>query len=482
MIFKDKVTEILFVDDDEDDFLILKDFLNDIEGFQFTIEWIPSFREAEISLLKHKYDLIFFDYLIGVQTGVDLLKRVTHLGITTPIIFLTGKYDHKIDLEAMEAGASDYLIKSAIDSEKLERSIRYTLNRQKSIEELKISEARYRNIFERSRDMIYVTDYYGNFVTVNESASRIFGYSHAELITMNAKDLYVKSENLDSYLAILNNYGVVSNYEVELRDKEGNIKQCIISGSIQKMDGYDKVHYQGVVHDITRRKKAERDLIIAEKLAITGLIVRTLAHEVRNPLTNINLSVEQIEYETDNPELKIYFEIIKRNSIRINDLISELLQSSKPTEINKSTTSLNSLVKETLDLAMDRIILKNIQVECVFEEQICNIPLDKNVMKIALLNIIVNAIEAMSEEGGILKITTSSEAEKCFVKIIDNGSGISEENLGHLFEPYFTGKQDGVGLGLATTHNIIHSHNGTIEVKSELGKGTNFIISLNKEG
>ena len=382
----------------------------------------------------------------------------------------------------MEAGASDYLIKSAIDSEKLERSIRYTLNRQESIEELKISEARYRNIFERSRDMIYVTDYYGNFVTVNESASRIFGYSHEELITMNARDLYVKAENLNSYLDILNNYGVVSNYEVELRDKEGNIKQCIISGSIQKMDGYDKVHYQGVVHDITRRKKAERDLIIAEKLAITGLIVRTLAHEVRNPLTNINLSVEQIEYETDNPELKIYFEIIKRNSIRINDLISELLQSSKPTEINKSTTSLNSLVKETLDLAMDRIILKNIQVESIFEDGISNIPLDKSIMKIAFLNIIVNAIEAMAEEGGILKITTSSEAEKCFVNIIDNGSGISEENLSHLFEPYFTGKKDGVGLGLATTHNIIHSHNGTIEVKSELGKGTNFIISLNKEG
>ena len=386
-----------------------------------------------------------------------------------------------MDLEAMEAGASDYLLKSAIDPEKLERSIRYTLNRNNTLQALKASESRYRNIFDRSRDMIYVTDSKGNILTVNASATRIFGYSIEEFREMNAKDLFLNLDDHKSFVDSIIKFGITSNYELALKDKNNNTVFCIVSGSTQRDEVGNKINYQGIIHNITRRKKAEKEVIIAEKLAVTGKVVRTLAHEIRNPLTNINLSVDQLEYDNENEELSIYFNIIKRNSKRINDIISELLQSSNPAEVNMKPTSIKVLLDETLALAIDRIILKNITVERNYEDDISIVKLDAAIMKVALLNIIVNAIEAMPDAGGVLKIHTFIEENKCYIKIIDNGSGIGKENIGHLFEPYFTGKANGIGLGLATTHNIIGSHNGSIEVESDQDSGTQFIIGLNLE-
>lgn len=479
MINLDKKIRILVVDDDEDDFILLKDYLQDIRNFQFSIEWVSGFNNAEEVVKTNEFDLYFFDYLLGANTGLELLKKVISYGITSPIIFLTGKGDRSTDMEAMKLGAADYLVKAEIDPEKLERSIRYALDRHKTLKALKESETRYRSIFERSRDMIYITDDTGRFITVNESATRIFGYTHEEFSEIKAIDLYNDPKDREAYLDAIRRSGVVSNFEVALRDKDGNIRHCIISGSMQRMGDENRIYYHGIIHDITRRKKAEKDLIIAEKLAATGRIVRTLAHEVRNPLTNINLSVEQLEEEVANDDLRMYMDIIKRNSKRINDLISELLHSSKPTEINAVKYPLNKLIDQTIELAIDRITLKNLKIIRDYDETTCDVQVDASVMKIAILNIIINAIEAMPENTGVLCISTRAREDKCVIIINDNGCGISKDDLGKLFEPYFTGKADGIGLGLATTHNIIQSHRGNIEVESEPGKGTTFTITLN---
>ena len=129
-------------------------------------------------------------------------------------------------------------------------------------------------------------------------------------------------------------------------------------------------------------------------------------------------------------------------------------------------------------MAMDRITLKNVTVEKNFADDICDVPVDENKMKTALLNIILNAVEAVPDKGGIIKINGRKEGDKCIIEIQDNGHGIASENIGKLFEPYFTIKEGGMGLGLATAHNIIQSHGGTIEVESELNKGTKFAIGL----
>lgn len=477
------VIRLLFVDDDEDDFLLTKEYLSEIPDKTFEITWAPSHKKGLEEIGKNNYDILIFDFLLGGFTGIDLLIRAKEIGCEAPVILLTGRGDLKTDMEAMRLGAADYLVKSDLDTEKLDRSIRYALERAAASRALRISEEKYRSIFEKSRDMIYITDEQGNFIDFNDSALRIFGYSHDEMSKLNARDLYYNKEDRMAFLHTIHKTGAVSNYEVVLKHKSGEKRYCLISGTIQKnVDGTDaSYNYLGIIHDITRRKKAEKDLLIAEKLAVTGRIVRTLAHEIRNPLTNINLSIEQIESEVKSQELIPLFEIIKRNAKRINDLITDLLKSSKPTEVTRKKYRLRDIIEETIQMAIDRITLKNIRLIRDFGKSDCELHVDKDKFKLALLNIIINAVEAMPQNEGVLRISTEKSDQKCVIVIEDNGTGISREHIGRLFEPYFTNKSGGVGLGLATTHNILQSHNAVIDVESEVGSGSRFTISIDLE-
>jgi signal transduction histidine kinase len=233
-----------------------------------------------------------------------------------------------------------------------------------------------------------------------------------------------------------------------------------------------------------------------EKFAATGRIARTIAHEVRNPLTNINLAVEQLQSELDGqpagnmplsagpsadrrPEnAELMLAMISRNSARINSLITDLLNSTKFTELVYKRVSVNQLLDETLEGAKDRIHLKNITVTKEYAGDLCDIAVDVERIKIAFLNIIVNAVEAMEPGSGILQLRTLSKDGKCVVSITDNGPGIEEESLSKVFEPYFTSKPKGTGLGLTNTQNIILNHNGHISFESKKGVGTTFTIQL----
>ena len=216
-----------------------------------------------------------------------------------------------------------------------------------------------------------------------------------------------------------------------------------------------------------------------EKFAATGRISRTIAHEVRNPLTNINLATEQLRNEiAANEDADILFEMISRNSNRINQLISNLLDSTRISELQYIKSSINDVLDSSLEFASDRVELKQIKVVKDYDKDIYPILVDQEKIKIAFLNIIVNAIEAM-DDGGTLHLSTETRNNRCVTKITDTGKGMSKEDVARLFEPYFTTKEKGTGLGLTNTQNIILAHNGKIMVESELGKGTSFTISFN---
>ncbi|HMI60414.1 MAG TPA: CHASE3 domain-containing protein [Puia sp.] len=258
-------------------------------------------------------------------------------------------------------------------------------------------------------------------------------------------------------------------------------------------------YQQQLKEQIEELDNANKELIkmrSIEKFAATGRIARTIAHEVRNPLTNINLAVEQLQSElkakeagsakeagnakvadsTDSADIML--EMIARNSARINLLITDLLNSTKFTELVYQRFSANQLLDETLELAKDRITLKNVTVIKTYMNGICDILVDQERIKIAFLNIIVNAIEAMEPGSGILQLKTFSRDDKCIISITDNGPGIDEESLSKVFEPYFTSKIRGTGLGLTNTQNIILNHKGQIGLESKKGIGTTFTIQL----
>lgn len=218
-----------------------------------------------------------------------------------------------------------------------------------------------------------------------------------------------------------------------------------------------------------------------EKFAATGRIARTIAHEVRNPLTNINLAVDQLQSEVvqEDETSSMLFTMIIRNSDRINQLISDLLNSTKFSELAYEKVSINQLLDEALLEAKDRIALTNVEVVKRYSKDFCDVDVDRAKFKIAFLNLIINALEAMENKtGSVLTLETKIESNRCKVVIKDNGTGLDKESANRMFEPYFTNKPNGNGLGLTNTQNIILNHKGEIAFETTQGKGTSFTILL----
>jgi PAS domain S-box-containing protein len=469
-----KTITVLLVDDDEDDYFLTREYFNDLESWKFNITWCPTFHEALFHIKNGKYDLYLFDYLLGEQTGIALIEEATRFECEEPMILLTGKGDTKIAVEALRLGAADYLIKSELDPEKLERSIRYALDRTSVLKALKHSERRYRRVFEESNDFLFISDPNGVIADFNTAACTLTGFSETDLRGKSILEM-VDDTQFD---AIWNGIKerTIEDLEVRLITADGEKKYCVFSASMEMDD--NNPYVQGRLHDITARKQSERERLFSEKLAVTSRLVRMLAHEVRNPLTNVNLSAEQLEMELVDDDQKFYTQIIKRNCKRINDLITQLLQPSSSTDVVLVNQSVHTVLDEAIATAYDRIQLKRINIITAYCEEDFYIPLDSVSLQMAFLNLITNAIEAMDEEKGILRVTTRIHSETLQVIFADNGSGISEENMDKIFEPYFTGKNTGMGIGLATTLNILHTHHGRIDVQSEVGVGTTFTISF----
>jgi signal transduction histidine kinase len=217
----------------------------------------------------------------------------------------------------------------------------------------------------------------------------------------------------------------------------------------------------------------------AEKLAANERLIRMLAHEIRNPLNNIILSVDQLLPLQRDEMQKTYMDIIQRNSLRINNIITELLNLAKPSELVLVEESLQDLLDESVSRTADRIRLQNIRVNKTYPDHGAIIQADKDKLVIAFTNIIINAIEAM-EKDGTLTVSVSESANGYDVCIKDTGKGIPKESVSRMFEPFFTMKKGGMGLGLTVSYSILQSHHATIKAHSKEHEGTEFHISFRK--
>jgi PAS domain S-box-containing protein len=471
---------VLIIDDDEEDFFITSQYIKKIRGKEFVIDWCFRYKEAYEAILEAKYDIYFIDYYLGAKTGLDLMKEALQNNCEQPLILLTGMGNQKIDLEAMQAGAFDYLVKLELNTEKMERCIRYSLERADSLKTLKSNERKFRSIFEKSKDAVFLTDQSLVFKDVNYISTILLGYSRDELLNLSLNGFFTNSEQALEICSILKTEGEVEDVEVVLLNRNKEKLQVILSLSME-MDAEDRMYVQGIIHDISNLKRAEKATLQAEKLGAANRLVRALAHEVRNPLNNINLSVEQLLQENMAEAGNVYLDIINRNSRRINDLITELLlSSSMPQENLREKKSLQNILDDSISTIIDRITLKKVSWKVVYPNEPAYILADPLKLKIAFTNIIINAIEAMNENKGELHISVTSQNGHHLVSIKDNGSGISKETLPHLFEPYFTFKRNGLGLGLATTLNIIQSHKASIDVQTGIDQGSNFILKFER--
>jgi signal transduction histidine kinase len=208
----------------------------------------------------------------------------------------------------------------------------------------------------------------------------------------------------------------------------------------------------------------------------SGTFICTLVHEIRNPLTNINLAIEALTDTKDVNGQASLLKILKRSSDRISDLVTDLLTAQHTNKASTKAHSIKFLLDEVLSLNRDRFMLKNVTVRKTHSMHDSIMQLNNYKVKIALTNIIINAIEAMPATNALLEIATKLLHGVYFIVIKDNGKGISQENLHHIFKPFFTTKQGGMGLGLSGSLSILRANHIGVDVRSEAGKGTSFIL------
>jgi PAS domain S-box-containing protein len=271
--------------------------------------------------------------------------------------------------------------------------------------------------------------------------------------------------------------GVFQPYEIEARAKDGTKRNLLITPT--RVKGTDR--YLFVQRDITEFKNLEKKFYESQKLAAVGQLSAGIAHEVRNPLSSIKMSLQILEKRM-NPEgndLK-RFKIAQREVEHLESLVNDVLIYAKPMAPKKEFADLQRILERSLSLSEQNIKEKQIQVKMNYDMDFPLLFIDTAMVEQALINIYRNAIDAM-ETGGTLSISArllSREHRAALIEIKDNGSGIAAEDMVHLFNPFFTQKQYGTGLGLTQVKKIIDLHDGTIELISEKGKGTEVKITL----
>lgn len=237
---------------------------------------------------------------------------------------------------------------------------------------------------------------------------------------------------------------------------------------------------------LEKSRELEAQLQEAEKSAVVGRLASAIAHEIRNPLNYINLTLDHLrsKFKPQEAENEATFEKLtdqlKREVERINHLVSDFLRYSRPLKLDLEPIEARKIIEDSLRLIEPQAEEQNIKISLIERENVPQMLGDTDVLRSVFSNLFINAVQAMEKDGGNLNVIISPDENFVKIEIVDTGIGIPAENLDKIFEPYFSTKETGTGLGLAIVKKLVEDHNGTIEVDSILGEGTKFTVRLPK--
>ncbi|RMG50641.1 MAG: hybrid sensor histidine kinase/response regulator, partial [Acidobacteria bacterium] len=456
--------------------------------------------EARRLYREHKPEIAVVDYYLPDMTGDRLLKEFKQPGSSTVVIMITGDQNPERAVQLMQDGADDF-VRKPFDPAYLigicqrARRQRALLRVEELLEErthqLQESERLFRTLAETISAGVYI--YRGDrYIYANSAAEAITGYTRDELLKMKVWDpIHPDSRQLIKQRTEARQRGdpVPSRYELKLLTKTGEERWVDVTASIIRFQ--DKPAVLVTAFDITERKKMEAELLKAQKLESLGLLAGGIAHDFNNFLMAILGNISLARLEADSPEnLSERLMAAERACLRAKDLTQQLLTFSKGGTPIRKLTSIAELIKESAEF-----VLRGSNVRCQFSiaDDLWPVEIDIGQMSQVIQNLIINADQA-SPNGGTITIraqnVTLDEGDVPplkagrYVKIAieDHGIGIPREHLSKIFDPYFTTKQKGSGLGLSIVYSIVKKHDGHITVRSELGRGTTFTIYLPASG
>jgi len=335
---------------------------------------------------------------------------------------------------------------------------------------LRESEMKYRTLVERIQDVVYICDRKWQIVDVNPAAEALFG---GKITGRILTDLFASPNSANQFVEEIRAGRTVQNFEAELvtdaNKRIVTLLSCVHDG--------DK--YSGIIKDVTERTHLMGQIARAQKMESIGTLASGVAHDFNNILGIILPNAELIKMRSDaaSPASRLADVIINATK-RAAGLTRQLLSLSRKDGILLKTVSVNDAVRATGKL-LGETLDRRIRLEYDLTPDCTNIKADETQMEQVLLNLAINARDAMPE-GGVLKFTTRSDGQNATVSLVDTGSGIDPSILPNIFDPFFTTKEKsrGTGLGLSVVYGIVKQSGGTIDVKSEVGVGTEFLITL----
>lgn len=364
-----------------------------------------------------------------------------------------------------------------------------------NVQQLWMSGERFRKFFEYGPEYCYIISPEGLILNVNRTALKTLGYKKEELVGNPLKTIYAP-ESLDRMKLLFVKWeetGELRNEEIGIITKTGDKRTVLLSVTAVKNENGEIQHSISIQRDITEQQKLQKQLIQSEKLSAIGHLASGIAHEFNNILAiiSINLQMLQLNYNkgeiTLNSKSNETLKVIGRNVERGADIVNNMTSFAKPKEPKKELCDVSEIIDDVLKIEKEFFRLENIETHRNYSN-IRKSKVDKGQMYQVFINLINNARHAILPSGkGEIIISVADAVQGIEIKVSDTGVGINKEHIKNLFNPFYTTKGaradnnlgiQGTGLGLSVSHAIIQNHNGTISIKSELGKGTTFIINI----
>jgi two-component system, cell cycle sensor histidine kinase and response regulator CckA len=461
--------------------------------------------------------LAILDWNMPGLDGVDVCRRVRATESTefTHIILLTARADNDDLLEGLAAGANDYLmkpfdpaeLKARLQAESRMVEIRSAMiaelaKRKRAEQVMRVNGERFRSLIENSSDAIALFNIDGSILYASPSTARVLGYTPEEFVTLNALEIiHASDRNLvhSCLKTALRQPRVGVNVQARVHHKDGRLRW--MEGTFTNL--IDDPNVGALVNnyrDITERveaeealKESEEQLRTAQKLEAIGRLASGIAHDFNNLLTVINGYSELLVRNLEDSHLRQKIGEIQKAGGRAASLTRQLLAFSRKQVLQPKTLDLNSVVNNFASM-LRRLIGENIELVLSLDADLGAVEADPGQLDQVLMNLVVNARDAMPHGGKLVIETTNRELNGEYVTqsgavapgsyvmlaVSDDGQGMSAETQKRIFEPFFTTKEQGkgTGLGLSTVYGIIKQSDGTIWVYSEPGVGTTFKIFL----
>ena len=345
---------------------------------------------------------------------------------------------------------------------------------------LKASEKKFRTILDTATDAILSIDANQKIVLFNNAAQQIFGYSRSEVL---GKDLNMlvppqygdHSRFVKRFLEEKSPKVLGKTLPLTALRKGGEVFPMELGLSYYEMKG--DITFTAIIRDISAQKQLEKSLLQSERLAAVGQTVAHVAHEIKNPLMIIGGFSHQIKKSLMEEKSIQKIEMILDEVTRLEKLVANLGDFTKEYTLMKRPADINLVIGDVLKLMGEIYPSGKCGFTVDLSPNLKEINCDPDKLKQVFINIIANGIEAM-EDGGAITIRTGKWSRGVGIRISDEGIGISEEELDHIFEPFYTTRERGSGLGLSISYKIVAAHKGEISAESMLGQGTTFVIRL----